>query len=63
MGLGDNELRQLQEALLTNPQPEDIIQGANGFFLKYALPLKDRKKAEAAELLMWTLLFMRQFIL
>ena len=61
MGLGDNELRQLQETLLENPKAGDVIQGTKGL-RKIRMPLKDRGKAEAAELLMWILHFMRQFI-
>ena len=30
MGLGDNELRQLQETLLQNPKAGDVIQGTKG---------------------------------
>ena len=30
MGLGDNELRQLQETLLENPKAGDVIQGTKG---------------------------------
>jgi hypothetical protein len=30
MGLGDDELRQLQEALLQNPKAGDVIQGTKG---------------------------------
>jgi len=30
LGLGDNELRQLQETLLQNPKAGDVIRGTNG---------------------------------
>jgi hypothetical protein len=30
LGLGDNELRQLQEALLQNPKAGNVIQGTKG---------------------------------
>jgi len=30
MGLGDEELRQLQETLLQNPKAGDVIRGTNG---------------------------------
>ena len=30
MGLGDNELRQLQETLLQNPKAGDVIRGTKG---------------------------------
>jgi hypothetical protein len=30
MGLGDNELRQLQETLLENPKAGDVIRGTKG---------------------------------
>jgi hypothetical protein len=30
MGLGDNELRQLQETLLENPKTGDVIRGTKG---------------------------------
>jgi hypothetical protein len=30
MGLGDKELRQLQDTLLDNPKTSDVIQGTNG---------------------------------
>jgi len=30
MGLGDDELRQLQETLLQNPKAGDVVQGTNG---------------------------------
>jgi len=30
MGLGDNELRQLQETLLENPKTGDIVRGTKG---------------------------------
>ena len=30
LGLGDNELRQLQEALLQNPKAGDVIRGTKG---------------------------------
>ena len=30
MGLGGNELRQLQETLLENPKAGDVIQGTKG---------------------------------
>ena len=30
LGLGDDELRQLQEALLQNPKAGDVIRGTNG---------------------------------
>jgi hypothetical protein len=30
LGLGDNELRQLQEALLQNPKTGNVIQGTKG---------------------------------
>ena len=61
MGLGDNELRQLQEILLQNPKAGDVIRGTKGL-RKIRIASEGQEKAEAAELLMWTLPFMKQSI-
>jgi len=61
MGLGDNELRQLQETLLENPKAGGVIRGTKGL-RKYALPLKGKEKAEVAGLPMLILPSMKRFI-
>lgn len=44
MGLGDEELQQLQDVLLSNPDAGDVIQGLSGA-RKVRIPLPDRGKS------------------
>jgi hypothetical protein len=62
MGMGDDELRALQETLLQNPKAGDVIRGTSGL-RKIRVAFAGRGKKEAAEQLMWTLPSMRQCIL
>jgi len=60
LGLGDNELRQLQEDLLKNPKAGAVIRGAEGL-RKLRIAFPDRGKSGSVEWLMWISLFKRQF--
>lgn len=62
MGLGDDELKALQEELTINPLKGDVMQGTGGL-RKIRISLDNRGKAEVQESATLTLQFMIKFIL
>jgi hypothetical protein len=61
MGLGDDELRQLQEVLLQNPKAGAVIRGTKGL-RKIRIAFEGQGKSGSGRVAYMTLPSMRQFI-
>lgn len=62
MGLDDKDLKRLQEELISDPKVGAAMQGTGGI-RKMRFAFENGAKAEAQELSMLTLKFMRKFFL